>query len=97
MDFALLCEEGSWQRRGPENQMKRMMETAVDVAVSGVSIEAKDRDTREDAAGDDAYFGCVCGEVIDAPAGPRTFRDADDGTLRCWHCHRVLEDVDNRD
>ncbi len=67
--------------------MKRMMETAIDVAVSAVSVEGKD-----------TFFGCVCGEVIDDnPAILRTYRDADDGTLRCWRCDRVLEHVDNHD
>ena len=67
--------------------MKRMMETGIDVAVSAVSIEAKD-----------TFVGYVCGKVIDdIPAGPRIFRDADDGTLRCRHCYQALEDVDNHD
>jgi len=52
----------------------------------------------ETAVGDDTFVGYVCGKVIDdIPAGPRIFRDADDGTLRCRHCYQALEDVDNHD
>ena len=63
------------------------MDFALLCEVIAVSIEAKD-----------TFVGYVCGKVIDdIPAGPRIFRDADDGTLRCRHCYQVLEDVDNHD
>jgi len=63
------------------------MDFALLCGVIAVSIEAKD-----------TFVGYVCGKVIDdIPAGPRIFRDADDGTLRCRRCYQVLEDVDNHE